>query len=75
MITPEAEDEMEDLLRQVRDIIHNRLPAQCSRVMRMRYEEGLPYLEIGERLGISRISVYKHLRHGLDHLRKSLSSR
>lgn len=67
-----VEDETEEKLETVRGMIYHELPAQSSRIMILRYEEGLSYLDIAARLGISKIAVYKHLRKGLDYLRNNI---
>lgn len=54
----------------IRRIISEHLPPQCSKVMLLRYESGLSYLEIAEELGISKVAVYKHIKNGLDQIRK-----
>lgn len=53
--------------------IENNLTEQCQRVLRLRFTCGLTYREIAEKLGISEIAVYKHLRHALNVLRKKFN--
>ncbi len=53
--------------------IENNLTEQCQRVLRLRFTSGLTYREIAEKLGISEIAVYKHLRHALNVLRKKFN--
>ncbi len=53
--------------------IENNLTEQCQRVLRLRFSSGLTYREIAEKLGISEIAVYKHLRHALNVLRKKFN--
>ena len=49
------------------------LTEACRRVVELRFSEGKSYHEISEILGISKVAVYKHLRHATDVLRKKLS--
>ncbi len=68
-----GEDDCEETLVKVRSIISDQLPTQCSRVMKLRYEEGLSYEEIGIQLGISKVAVYKHLKNGISQIRKIIN--
>ena len=45
----------------------------CRRVVALRFTEGKGYHEIAEILGVSKVAVYKHLRHAIDVLREKLS--
>ena len=49
------------------------LTEACRRVVELRFSESKSYHEITEILGISKVAVYKHLRHATDVLRKKLS--
>ena len=49
------------------------LTEACRCVVELRFSEGKSYQEITEILGISKVAVYKHLRHAIDVLRKKLS--
>ena len=49
------------------------LTEACRRVVELRFSESKSYQEITEILGISKVAVYKHLRHATDVLRKKLS--
>ena len=40
-------------------------PKQIWRVFQLRFDEGLKYREIAQRLGISEVTVYKHLAEAL----------
>lgn len=51
----------------------NNLPAQCSKVIRMGYLEGLSNTEIAEQLGLSEQTVKNHKSRGLTILRENLS--
>lgn len=63
----------EEWLSKIHNIILNDLTPQCSKIMQLRYETGLPYADITKLLGISRTAVYKHLRNGIDLIRKKLT--
>lgn len=63
----------EEYLVKLAKIIREELPPQCSRVMLMRYEEGLQYQKIAELLSISKVAVYKHLKNELDIIRRKLT--
>jgi RNA polymerase sigma-70 factor (ECF subfamily) len=45
-------------------------PPQTWRVFQLRFDEGLLYREIAERLAISEVAVYKHLADALERLKK-----
>ena len=49
------------------------LSEASRRVVELRFSEGKSYQEITDTLGISKVAVYKHLRHAIDVLRKKLS--
>ena len=49
------------------------LTEACRRVVELRFSEGKSYQEIADILGVSKVAVYKHLRHAIDVLRKKLS--
>lgn len=49
------------------------LSCACRRVIELRFCEGKSYQEIAEILGVSKVAVYKHLRHAIEVLRKKLS--
>ncbi|MBQ8047586.1 MAG: sigma-70 family RNA polymerase sigma factor [Prevotella sp.] len=64
--TPYEELPLDDILQYIQDD----LPPQTGRIVRMRYAEGMPYREIERQTQLSRIAVYKHLRKGIEKLRK-----
>ena len=49
------------------------LPKQTWRVFQLRFDEGLRYWEIAERLGISERAVYKHLANALNKLKEKFN--
>ncbi len=75
MIAADEDDVLnrEESLTRLSKIIREELPPQCSRVMLMRYEDGMQYQQIAEQLGISKVAVYKHLKNGLDIIRRKLT--
>lgn len=48
-------------------------PKQTWRVFQLRFDEGLRYWEIAERLGISERAVYKHLANALNKLKEKFN--
>lgn len=57
----------------IRKAVSNDLTEACRRVVDLRFSEGRSYQEIADILNISKVAVYKHLRHAIDVLRKKLS--
>ena len=49
------------------------LTESCRKVVNLRFKDSKSYREIADKLGISTVAVYKHLRHAIDVLRKKLS--
>ncbi|MDE7474094.1 MAG: RNA polymerase sigma-70 factor, partial [Duncaniella sp.] len=49
------------------------LTDSCRRVVELRFFEEKSYQEITDIIGISKVAVYKHLRHAIDVLREKLS--
>lgn len=64
----------EGTVEAVSSIVGSALPPQCRRVVEMRFHEGLKYAEISSQLGISEVAVYKHLRHAIEIIRKTLNN-
>lgn len=50
-------------------LIYEHLTPQTSRVLRLRFFQGMKYAEIAATLGISEAAVYKHLRQAIEILR------
>ncbi len=74
------EDEIEDndwpddeTIALIQSTVSNDLSGACRRVVELRFSEGKSYHEITDILGISKVAVYKHLRHAIEVLRKKLS--
>lgn len=57
----------------IQKTIASGLTEASRRVMELRFSEGKSYQEVADILGISKVAVYKHLRHAMDILRKKLS--
>ena len=57
-------------LTEMIDYAERTFTKQTWRVFQLRFDEGLLYREIAEELGISEISVYKHLAKALEQLKK-----
>lgn len=62
----------EETISLLNRLIDTNLSPQCRRVLELRYVDGLSYAEIGQSLGISKVAVYKHLRHALETLRSKM---
>ncbi len=57
----------------IQSTVSNDMSSACRRVVELRFSEGKSYQEIAVILGISKVAVYKHLRHAIEVLRKKLS--
>ena len=55
------------------DYAEKNFPKPTWRVFQLRFDEGLLYREIAERLGISETAVYKHLTHALKQLKETFN--
>ena len=66
----EAEQER---IREMNSYAEKAFTKQTWKVFQLRFDEGLLYREIAERLGISEITVYKHLAEALRELRKKFN--
>ena len=63
----------EETVGLIQKTITNDLSESCGKVVNLRVAQYKSYQEIADTLGISTVSVYKHLRHAIDVLRKKLS--
>lgn len=72
---PGASTENGDLqrLKEMIDYAEMTFPRQTWRVFQLRFEEGMQYSEIAEKLGISETSVYKHLAKALERLKEKFN--
>ena len=62
---PTAMDSDMERVTEMIDYAERTFPQQTWRVFQLRFDEGLLYREIAERLGISEVAVYKHLAEAL----------
>lgn len=62
-----------DDVARLNELIDGVLPVQGRRVVKLRFNERMSYGEIAEKLGISEVAVYKHLRHAMDVLRQNFN--
>lgn len=72
----EIEDEDwpdDETIALIQSTVSNDLSDACSRVVALRFTDGKSYQEITEILGISKVAVYKHLRHAIGVLREKLT--
>ena len=72
----EIEDEDwpdDETIALIQSTVSNELSDACRRVVALRFSDGKSYQEITEILGISKVAIYKHLRHAIDVLREKLS--
>lgn len=63
----------DETIAKIYETVANDLTDACRRVVELRFTDGKSYKEIAVELGISEVSVYKHLRHAIDVLRSKLS--
>ena len=72
---PGASTENGDLqsLKEMIDYAEMTFPRQTWRVFQLRFDEGMQYREIAEKLGISETSVYKHLAKALERLKEKFN--
>ena len=71
--TPIPTDSERERLAEMIDYAEKSFSKQTWRVFQLRFDEGLLYREIGERLGISEVSVYKHLAQALKKLKEKFN--
>ncbi len=65
------DDQTIDILREV---IDKELPEMTRRIVRLRFYQHKPYKEIANILSISEVTVYKHLHHAIEILRKKIKN-
>lgn len=70
---PTTMDSEQERIAEMIDYAEKNFSSQTWRVFQLRFDEGLLYREIAERLGISEIAVYKHLTKALKELRKKFN--
>jgi len=70
-VTPERVAQARQRLRQMQEVL-DRLPEDCRQAFLLSRCDGLTYDEIGERLGVSRNMVKKHLVRALGELRSAM---
>ena len=68
--TPEEDDE---LLSGLMSFMQRELKPETLQVFKMRHIDGLKYQEIADRMGISRVMVYKHLSQATEQLKGYIS--
>ena len=71
----EIEDEDwpdDETIALIQSTVSNDLTETCRRVIEMRFTEKKSYQEIADMYGISKVAVYKHIRHAIDVLREKL---
>jgi len=69
-VTP---DEDEELLNDLMTFMQRELKPQTLQVFKMRHLDSLTYQEIADRMGISRVMVYKHLSQATEQLKGYIS--
>ena len=67
-----VESEQERIAEMI-DYAERTFPRQTWRVFQLRFDEGLLYREIAERMGISETAVYKHLAQALRQLKETFN--
>ena len=70
---PTSEEKERERIAEMIDYAKRTFPKQTWRVFQLRFDEGLLYREIAERLGISEVSVYKHLAEALRQLKEKFN--
>lgn len=68
-----AVDSEQERITEMIDYAERALPKQTWSVFQLRFDEGLRYCEIAERLGISEGTVYKHLTKALNKLKEKFN--
>ena len=63
----------DELLDGLMSFMQRELKPETLQVFKMRHLDGLKYQEIADRMGISRVMVYKHLAHATEQLKGYIS--
>lgn len=63
----------QERIREMIDYAEKHFSSQTWRVFQLRFDEGLLYREIAERLGFSEITVYRHLTKALKELKEKFN--
>jgi RNA polymerase sigma-70 factor (ECF subfamily) len=66
-------EEDDELLNGLMSFMQRELKPETLQVFKMRHIDGLKYQEIAERMGISRVMVYKHLSQATEQLKGYIS--
>ena len=66
----QSQSDDEDRLHQLMTYAEQHLNPKTLRVFQMRHLQGMKYQEIAEKLGISRVMVYKYLTQGMETIRE-----
>lgn len=62
----------EDIIDSLRKVIDCELSEMTGRIVRLRFYDRLTYKEIARLLSVSEVTIYKHLHHAIDVIRKKL---
>jgi len=68
-----SEEKERERIAEMIDYAEQTFPQQTWRVFQLRFDEGLLYREIAKRLGISEVTVYKHLAEALKRLKEKFN--
>lgn len=68
----EEEFPNDETIAAIDSIVKSQLPEQCTRVVELRFYEGLHFADVAKEMGISPTAVFKHLRRALTLIRKKL---
>lgn len=69
----EGEDWPDDeIIALIRRVVDKELPDLTRHIVRHRFYDHMTYKEISGSLAVSEVTVYKHLRHAIDVLRKTI---
>jgi RNA polymerase sigma-70 factor (ECF subfamily) len=70
---PSAWEIEQERVKEMIDYAEKNLSKPAWRVFQLRFDEGLLYREIAERLGVSEVTVYKHLVEALKKLKEKFN--